>query len=70
VGWERKISETVKKIVMRKKEALTTLVWKDKLMGTSGGTEERRGISETIEVRSSGSSRKQPVTRRDDFLWT
>jgi hypothetical protein len=34
-------------------------------MGKSGGTEERRNISETkeIEVRSSGRCREQPVTR-------
>jgi hypothetical protein len=39
-----------KKIVTREKEAPITLAWKDKFMGKSGGTKERRDISETIEV--------------------
>jgi hypothetical protein len=46
----KEISETVKKIVIREKEAPITLIWKDKWMGRSGGTEERRDIPETIEV--------------------
>jgi hypothetical protein len=68
----RKISEVVKKMVTRKEETPITLVWKDKSVGKSGGTEEKSDISEKkeIDVRTSGRKRKQPVARRDDFLWT
>jgi hypothetical protein len=68
----RKISVAVKKIVTTNKETQIMLVWKDKFMGKSGRTEERRDISESkeTEVRSSGRSHKRQVTRRDDFLWT
>jgi hypothetical protein len=68
----RKISEVVKKMVARREETPITLVWKDTLMGKSGGTEEKRDTIEKkeIEVRASGRKRKQPVAKRDDFLWT
>jgi hypothetical protein len=68
----RKISEVVKKMVTRKEETPITLVWKDKSVGKSGGMEEKCDVSEKkeIEVRTSGRKRKQPVARRDDFLWT
>jgi hypothetical protein len=68
----RKVSEVVKKMVTRKEETPIDLVWKDKSVGKSGGTEEKSDVSEKkeIEVRTSGRKRKQPVARRNDFLWT
>jgi hypothetical protein len=66
----RKISEVVKKMVTRKEETPITLVWKDKSVGKSGGTEEESDISEKkeIEVRASGRKCKQPVARRRFFM--
>jgi hypothetical protein len=67
-----KISDVVKKIVTRKKEKPITLTWEDKLTGQSGGMEGRKDTLDMKEtgIRSSRRCRKQPVTRRDDFLWT
>jgi hypothetical protein len=68
----RNVSEVVKKMAIRKEETPVTLVWKDKSVGKSGETEEKSDVSEKkeIEVQTSGRKRKQPVARRDDFLWT
>jgi hypothetical protein len=68
----KKISEAVSKIVTKKKEKPITLTWEDMFTGQSGGMEERKDTSEMkeTEIRSSRRCRKQPVTRKDDFLWT